>query len=753
MQPKKIVLFGNSEAAINALRALQKQASWRIRVVIPSIATLHDWHGSMLDYLKRHPVEKLYNVDDINNRFFIEEMHDYQPDVFLFVYYWPNLNAKLLASVRNTCVYIHAALLPNYVCQSPLIQALINGEQQTGVSFFQLDNNDYHGRVILQKRIAIKQSDTGFSLHMKAAHAIKEMLPAFFNYLNTGPSSHLATIKLTVKPLHQLNLKSDNEPAMPAKVKNITLALSNKLTEFSYSQEIDWNNSSQQIDNSIRALTKPLAGAYSYFQDEKLYIWAANLFTADTLDDQILRYPPASIIIYANNRLLVRTADGFIELLQLGLAGIYFKAEEFIKRYCQQQSLLKFNNAKLNSDANANNLLPGMAFMPFGVPLISNDEIDEVVDTLESAWIGMGNKTMLFENQFREYTGAEFAVSVSSCTAALHLALWANGIGRGDEVITTSMTFAATISAILMAGAKPVLVDIDPNSINIDTQAIRQAINSRTRAIMPVHFAGLPCNMAEINVIAQKFNLIVIEDAAHAVGAKYQNRAIGDGANIACFSFYANKNMTTGDGGMITTNDQDLADRLRVMRLHGLQGHAWKRYLSKEIMLSHVISAGYKYNLTDLQAAIGIHQLKKLDAWLEIRKQYARIFDQAFAALPGIRLQQRAQKNSLHAWHLYVLILDPQVLGVERNRVLADLRERNIGAAVHYPAINQHPYFQKTLQLKIGDYPCAEAVADNILSLPMTPAMSHAQIEYIVEQVCALHEQYMQDFKPASKLA
>ena len=250
--------------------------------------------------------------------------------------------------------------------------------------------------------------------------------------------------------------------------------------------------------------------------------------------------------------------------------------------------------------------------------------------------------------------------------------------------------------------------------------------------------------MKAIDQLADEFKLTVVEDAAHAVGARYDGQPVGNRPNVACFSFYANKNMTTAEGGMMTTADGDLAARLRVMRLHGLEGHAWKRYLSKEISYSHVVMPGYKYNMTDLQASLGIHQLKRLDEWQNTREVFAALYDQALSHLPGIQLQPRiiagtAPGKIRHALHLYVIMLDQRQFSVDRDTFVARLRDKNVGAAIHYPAIHQHPWFEKILDYRQGDFPVAEQVAGSILSLPLTPAMNEKEIRYVIDVVESLH--------------
>jgi dTDP-4-amino-4,6-dideoxygalactose transaminase len=378
------------------------------------------------------------------------------------------------------------------------------------------------------------------------------------------------------------------------------------------------------------------------------------------------------------------------------------------------------------------------SFLVFGKPCLDDDEINEVIDTLRSTWIGTGPKAVRFEQMFAEYVNNKHALAVNSCTAALHLALLVNQIGPGDEVITSPLTFAATANVVMHVGATPVFADIDPVTLNIDPVNIEKAITPRTKAIIPVHFGGLACDMDRIEAIAKQHHLIVIEDAAHATGTRYKGRMIGGATGtLACFSFYANKNLTTGEGGMITTDDDELADRIAVYRLHGLSKHAWQRYSSKKLMLSDALLPGFKYNMPDLIASLGLHQLKKQERFLEIREQYARHFDEAFDHLPGVRLQPRPRDldQNRHALHLYVLVLDPKQFKVDRNDILSALLAENIGAALHYRALHTHPFYHDTFGYKHEDFPIAAEVGDNILSLPLTPGMSEHDVSDVVNAV------------------
>ena len=373
-------------------------------------------------------------------------------------------------------------------------------------------------------------------------------------------------------------------------------------------------------------------------------------------------------------------------------------------------------------------------FLPFSLPLIGEKEENEVIDTLRSGWLTTGPKTKRFEENFKNYIGARYAVALNSCTAGLHLSLVALDIGEGDEVITTPVTFAATANVILHQRAKPVFVDIDPGTLNIDVSKIEEKITDKTKAIIPVHMAGQPCEMDEIIKIAEERNLLVIEDAAHAVGAEYNSRKIGTLSKLVAFSFYPIKNITTGEGGMLTTDDKELADKIRILSLHGLTKDAWKRY--SEEMGEHwqIIYPGYKYNMSDIQASLGLHQLDKLEEFIEIRKRYSQIYDEAFAPMPEITLL-RAIHNIKHAHHLYIILLKLEELRMTRDTFMKALHKENIGTGIHFQSIHLQPFYKERFKFKREDYPQAASISERIISLPLYPKMTEEDIEDVIHAV------------------
>jgi dTDP-4-amino-4,6-dideoxygalactose transaminase len=378
------------------------------------------------------------------------------------------------------------------------------------------------------------------------------------------------------------------------------------------------------------------------------------------------------------------------------------------------------------------------AFLPFALPDIGEEEIAAVVACLRSGWVTTGPATKHFEQAFGAYLGGELeTIAVNSATAGLHLALECLGVGPGDEVIVPTLTFTATAEVVRYLGATPVFVDVDPATLNLSPLAVERAITPRTRAIMPVHFAGMACDMDALLELARAHRLRVVEDAAHAFPTRYRGRLVGTlDSDITVFSFYANKTMTTGEGGMVVTRDPELARRIRLMRLHGISQDAFNRYVSKTpAWFYEVVAAGFKYNLTDIASAIGIEQLRKIDRFLQRREQLAARYDAAFADLP-LHLPSRPDPGSSHAWHLYVVRLAPSArLG--RDELINELSRRGIGTSVHFIPLHRQPYWRDTCQLSPAQFPVAEASFQSMLTLPLYTRMNDADQERVV---AAVHE-------------
>lgn len=372
-------------------------------------------------------------------------------------------------------------------------------------------------------------------------------------------------------------------------------------------------------------------------------------------------------------------------------------------------------------------------YLPFSPPAIGEDEIAEVVEALRSGWITTGPKARQFEAEFAARLGAPAALGLNSCTAGLHTALATLGIGPGDEVITTPMTFAASVNVIEHVGARPVLVDVEHDTLNIDPVAVERAITPRTRALLPVHFAGHPAELDPLAELARTHRLAVVEDAAHALPAAYRGRPIGAGENPVSFSFYATKNLTTGEGGMLTGGADFLA-RARVLSLHGMDRDGWKRYAKGGSWFYEIVAPGFKYNLTDIQAAMGLAQLRRLDAMQQRRREVVALYQHAFRDVDSLELPS-ARPHVEHAWHLYVVRLRLDRLRIDRDRVIQELTARNIGTSVHFIPVHLHPWYRERYGFVPGQFPVAYASYLRALSLPLHPGLTDEDVGDVVGAV------------------
>jgi dTDP-4-amino-4,6-dideoxygalactose transaminase len=373
-------------------------------------------------------------------------------------------------------------------------------------------------------------------------------------------------------------------------------------------------------------------------------------------------------------------------------------------------------------------------FLVFGAPQIHQDDINEVVASMQIGWLGTGPKVKQFEEDFGKYKGVPYTAALNSCTAGLHLSCAALDLQSTDEVITSSMTFCATVNAIIHSGATPVIADVDPDTFNISPEAIEKKITDKTRAIIPVHFAGRACRMDEIMDLAQRYNLEVIEDCAHAIETEYRGRKAGTFGHFGVFSFYVTKNVSTGEGGMVISRDEERINRIKVLGLHGMTRHAWQRFSDAGFKHYFVEECGFKYNMMDIQAAMGIHQLARVEKnWLRRQEIWQR-YNEAFANLP-IQLPAAIEPNTRHAHHLYTILVDGEKTGIERDRFLDAMTELKIGIGVHYLSIAEHPYYQKTFGWKPEDYPKAMKVGRETVSLPISARLTDEDIEDVITAV------------------
>ena len=370
-------------------------------------------------------------------------------------------------------------------------------------------------------------------------------------------------------------------------------------------------------------------------------------------------------------------------------------------------------------------------FILFGQPEIGEDEINEVIDSLKKGWLGTGPETKRFENDFAKYKSVKHSLALNSCTAGLHLSCQTLNLNPEDEVITTAMTFCSTVNTIIHAGGRPVLVDIDPNTWNMDPSKLEEKITSKTKAIIPVHFAGRPCDMDEIIRIANQYNLKVIEDCAHAIESIYKGKKAGTIGDMGVFSFYATKNLAVGEGGMIISDNESLISKLKISALHGMSKDAWSRFSDDGYKHYKVEMAGFKYNMPDIQAAIGIHQLKKIKEFSVKRERIWNLYQQEFKNLP-VTLPCKIEQNTKHAYHLFNICLDESKTGIKRDDFLNKMNDHRIGVGVHYESIPMHPYYKETFDWKPSDYPNALKFGNETVSIPISPKLSDNELDKII---------------------
>ncbi len=381
-------------------------------------------------------------------------------------------------------------------------------------------------------------------------------------------------------------------------------------------------------------------------------------------------------------------------------------------------------------------------FLVFGKPKITAKERKEVLKTIDSGWLGTGPKTKKFERNFRNYIGCKHAIALNSCTAGLHLALDVLGIGQGDEVITTPLTFAATANVIVHHRAKPVFADVQSDSWNIDPIEVEKKITQKTRAIISVDLHGRSCNYAALKKLAKTYKLFLVDDAAHAAESFYHNKKIGAIADFTAFSFYVTKNIMTGEGGMLTTNNAKWAAEAQVRSLHGISHDAWKRYSNEGFKPYETLYPGYKYNMMDLVASFGIHQLADVEKNLHIREKYWQMYDQAFNKLPQIIVPSPIEPNTRHARHLYAILIKPETLSISRNQFIDALKAENIGAGIHFTPLHLHKYYRETFGYESGDFPNAEFIGNRTISLPLSPALSKRDINDVITAVKKITRYY-----------
>ena len=381
-------------------------------------------------------------------------------------------------------------------------------------------------------------------------------------------------------------------------------------------------------------------------------------------------------------------------------------------------------------------------YVQFCPPKIEDGDVKAVEQVLRSGWLSTGAKAKEFEGKFAAYVGAKHALGLNSCTAGLHLSVLASGVGPGDEVIVPAMTFAATANVVELAGARPVFADSEEGGFNVDAGKIAARITRKTKAIIPVHFGGMACEMDQIRKIAAEKGAALIEDCAHAMGTEYRGRRMGGFDNLACFSFYPTKNMTSVEGGMVTCADGELIGRMRVMSLHGMSMDAFRRFSKEGAAHYEIEMPGFKYNLTDVSAALGSSQLARVVQFNRVREKYAAYLFDRLSEAPGIILPPKAPAHTKHAWHLFSLMVDPKATGISRDRMLEALKKENIGVGVHYRSLHVHKFYREKYGLKKEDYPRAAFISDNVFSVPFSHSMSQGQLELVADAVVKIAKYY-----------
>ena len=377
---------------------------------------------------------------------------------------------------------------------------------------------------------------------------------------------------------------------------------------------------------------------------------------------------------------------------------------------------------------------PRERFLVFGAPQIHEAEVAEIVATMRSGWLGTGPRVARFEDVFRERLGARHALAVNSCTAALHLAVLACGIGPGDEVIVPALTFCATANAVIHAGATPVIADVDPLTMNLDLASVAERVTDRTRAVIPVHFAGRPCDMEALRGVLAGRRIVVIEDCAHAVETRRAGVPAGRWGALGCFSFYATKNVTTGEGGMVVTDDDAMAETIKVRALHGMTRDAWRRFSDEGYRHYQVVFPGFKYNMMDLQAAIGLHQLERVEANWKRRSEIWSRYSTGLADT-GLILPQDPEPGTRHAHHLYTVLVDQSRVGLARDSFLDAMTAQGIGVGVHYLSLSEHPYYQEALGWRAEMVPAAARIGSQTVSIPLSPALDDNDVADVIEAV------------------
>lgn len=705
----KVAVYGNNRGAVRILEFLTGfLPASDLFAVAPYSEKVYFWADSVLDFARNHGIRVIQDPGDASlKREILQDMRRFAPDVLLSVFYGLYIDPEIIAVPSRYAINFHASLLPKYRGFAPLIWAIANGESETGVSA-QFMNTPYNqGDILMQRPLPIGPDDTGYTLHNAATDLIARMLPDLWEMIERD----------AFDPRPQDSFGS----YYPRDSQRIN--------------QINWRYSAASIRNVVRALAPPMPGAYSYLDGTRCILARVGLRRRG-----VPNMAPGEIC-FLDDEVLVATGQDYLALESVVVDGAEMDGPTFHKRHLEHLKRPALRNLPEDSGFAPETIaMEGgqpvcQKYIFFGLPSLGDEEERAMVETLRSQWIGMGKKTLEFENRFAEYVGSGWALSTSSCTAALHLGLLALGIGPGDEVVTTPLTFVATANAIEYTGARPVFADVEPGTLNLDPERVAAAITPRTKAILPVHFGGLPVNMEAFEALAHKHGLSLLYDAAHAVGGAYKGVRIGGGGHLSCFSFYPNKNLTTCEGGMVTGNDESVLGALKLLRQHGLRDNAWQRYQTKRVILYEASTLGYKYNMTDLQSAIGLAQLEKLEGFQKRREEIALYYNSMIQDMDCVAscYQPHLYDGSRHALHLYIILLDMDKLCTDRNQIAAALREENIGVGIHYLPVHRHAYYREKYALSAADYPVADRAGNTCITLPTNPSMSRVDAAMVIK--------------------
>lgn len=687
----RVALFAYHDMGATALEVLLDQGD-EVPLLVTHRDDLHEglWFRTPAEVAaRRGGVERQVYREDVRPGDLADLVRAARPDLVLSVYYRKLLPMAVVRAARLGGLNLHGSLLPRLRGCAPLNWALALGEARTGVTLHHMVADPDAGDIVAQRAVEIAPRESAPTLHDKLVAAARALLEETLPLVRAGRA-----------------------PRTPQVARDATYRGRRRPED----GRIEPTSTVAAADRLVRAVTAPWPGAFfARPRGPHLYVWAAH----PGAPAPGAAAPPGALRRRPDGELALGLADGELVLDWISEGDGPVRAGRD----------LRLEETTTMTTTTATQLPPAAhgarraEFLPFSRPTIEQDEIDEVVDSLRSGWITTGPKVAKFEAQLAARLDAPHAVAVSSATAGLHLALAALGVGPGDEVIVPSITWCSTANVVELLGATTVLADVDPDTLCMSPEEAARRVTPRTKAIVPVHFGGQPVDLDGFRALSAELGLHLIEDAAHALGTCYRGVEVGASGGLVVFSFHAIKNVTTGEGGMVVVRDEALAERLRLLRFHGVSKDAWRRYHKGGTAQYEVLLPGWKYNMMDLQAALGLRQLGKLDRFNERRRALAARYDALLADLPEVRPLGQVPWPSLHAMHLYVVRLDLSALRLDRDEVMQALQQENIGTGLHFPALHVQPYYREKYGLRPADLPHAELAGRSILSLPLYPTL------------------------------